>query len=67
MTFLSGYFLQADGWKKNGFEWTKGYSTIRYNGTSWTVCTVADVEEVNEGGIRINWRTIDYVEEIKKK
>jgi len=67
VTYLSGYFLEADGWKKNGFMWKRGFDTIRYDGTNWEVCTVDDIEKVNEGGIKINWRIIQFVEEIKKK
>ena len=66
MTYLSGYFLEADGWKKNGLTWTKGFMTIKYDGTNWTVCTVGDIEKADEGGVRVNWRRIKYIEEIKK-
>lgn len=67
MTYLSGYFLQADGWEKKGFTWTKGFSTITYNGTDWMICMPNDIESINEGGIKINWRKIEYAEEIKNK
>lgn len=66
MTYLSGYFLELDGWLKSGFVWTKRLDTIKYNGTNWELCELPkDMSFSEEEGVVFNWRKIDFIEEIK--
>lgn len=34
---ISGYFLESDGWVKNGFVWTNGGNVLTYDGSVWVL------------------------------
>jgi len=65
---ISGYALQKLGWKKSGFEWRRGFGTIVYDGCDWLYCEgVAGIVFTEEGGVRVTWKKVEFVDEIKQK
>ena len=66
-TPISGYFLEASGWKKKGFEWTKGFSKITYDGCSWMYFKFPEcVKDENYGtdGLKIMPKKVYNVEDL---
>jgi hypothetical protein len=63
-TWLSGYFLEANGWKKNKFEWTKGTTKITYDGTDWLLYSLKLMTYDSKNGVKANPRKIHFIEDL---
>jgi len=69
-TPLSGYFLEADGWKKEGFTWKKRLDTITYDGCSWVYYKFPDcikMDNYGVNGVRVIPIRISNTEDLKDK
>lgn len=65
---LSGFFFEQNGWKKSGFVWTKGFSTVTYDGCDWMYCPgIEGIKLQEDGSVKVVWKKIEFVDEIKIK
>lgn len=44
-TPISGYFLEADKWEKDGLTWWKGLNKIVYDGCNWMYYKFSDTQK----------------------